>query len=149
MAAEPNKPNDDHGLAPALERVIPSTRESVREVELAVLELVRSFRDDEAALFAVRLALEEALTNALRHGNQGDASKSITVRMLVHEDRIAIHIMDEGRGFDPSAVPDPTASENLEIPSGRGLMLMRAYMSDIVYHPPGNHVELVLSRSAE
>ena len=149
MTAEPNNPSAETGSDPALSRVIPSTREAVREIEVEVLDLVRTVRDDETALFAVRLALEEALTNALRHGNQDDASKSITVQTILHDDRIAIHIVDEGRGFDPKAVPDPTAAENLEIPSGRGLMLMKAYMSDVIYHPPGNHVELTLSRTAD
>jgi serine/threonine-protein kinase RsbW len=53
-----------------------------------------------------------------------------------------IDVEDEGEGFDPTAVPDPTASENLDIPSGRGLMLIRSFMADVTVHPPGNRITM-------
>jgi serine/threonine-protein kinase RsbW len=59
---------------------------------------------------------------------------------------VFVAVEDEGEGFDPGSVPDPTDDANIEIPSGRGLMLMGAYMSEIRYVPPGNRVEMIYRR---
>jgi len=102
----------------------------------------------EHALFAIRLAIEEAVMNAIRHGNLSDPAKTVEARWSVGADSAAFHIIDEGEGFDPGAVPDPTLDENLEIPSGRGLMLIRAYMSEVRHHGMGNHLEMIFRREA-
>jgi serine/threonine-protein kinase RsbW len=81
--------------------------------------------------FRLHLALEEALVNAHIHGHQGDWTKPITLRYHVNEDGVVVEIEDQGLGFDPEQVPDPLAPENLERPSGRGLFLMRTYMSHV------------------
>src|SRR5690348_4315998 len=83
----------------------------------------------ETEQFRVHLALEEAIVNAHKHGNQRDWSKSITVRYHVGADGVVAQVEDQGAGFDPHLVPDPLAPENLERPSGRGLLLMRSYLS--------------------
>ena len=93
--------------------------------------------------FAVRLALEEALSNAYRHGNAEDPTKSITLRYELDARRLVVEIEDEGTGFQPEAVPDPTATENLERPSGRGIMLIRSYMADVRYNERGNCLRMV------
>ena len=103
----------------------------------------------EAASFAIRLALEEALVNGFRHGNKGDPTKSVTVRCAIDAQGAEIEVTDEGEGFDPGSVPDPTAEENIEIPSGRGIMLMRAYMSEVEYLPPGNRLRIRYRKPAE
>jgi serine/threonine-protein kinase RsbW len=103
---------------------------------------------DEAAAFAVRLALEEAMANAFRHGNQGDATKRVTIHYTVNHLEVLTSVRDEGSGFDPHAVPDPTLDSNLEIPSGRGIMLMRAYMSHVEIIPPGNRLDMRFIRPA-
>ena len=61
---------------------------------------------------------------------------------------IRVEVVDQGPGFNPEGVPDPTDEANLEVPSGRGIMLMRAYMTEVDYLPPGNRVRMVYSRSA-
>lgn len=114
-------------------------------VEVVHAHLLESHWDDTAA-FAVRLALEEGLTNALRHGHGGDASKPIKLDCAVGPQHIELSIEDQGPGFEPETVPDPTADENLTIASGRGLALMRAFMSDVIVHPPGNKVTMRLVR---
>lgn len=101
----------------------------------------------EHDVFAVHLAVEEALVNAIKHGNQKDLAKSVELHCRMTHDRIEIQITDEGDGFDPSAVPDPTDEENLEIPSGRGLMLMRCYMTTVEFNPKGNSVTMVKVRT--
>lgn len=101
----------------------------------------------EEQLFAVKLALEEALTNAVRHGNGSDASKKITVRYAVNEEKAVIVIRDEGKGFCPEDVPDPTTPERIPLPSGRGIMLMRTYMDEVTYRDNGREVRFVKQRS--
>jgi serine/threonine-protein kinase RsbW len=92
--------------------------------------------------FAVRLAMEEAMVNAIRHGHGGDESLEIKVQVSVDASEISVAVEDMGPGFDPDAVPDPTAEENLTIASGRGLTLMRAFMTEVEVVPPGNRIEM-------
>jgi serine/threonine-protein kinase RsbW len=97
-------------------------------------------------IFAVRLSLEEALVNAIRHGNREDPNRQVQVRFLVTPERVLIEVQDEGDGFDPGAIPDPLANENLEKPRGRGLFLMRNYMTWVRYNARGNCVTMCKCR---
>lgn len=118
----------------------------LREIERAQREVVGAMADfghDDAGRFAVRAALEEALANAIEHGSGGDAALTVSVSFEVAEDAVVIEVADEGQGFDVAAVPDPTRPENMSIPSGRGLTLMRAFMSEVEFLPPGNRVRMV------
>jgi serine/threonine-protein kinase RsbW len=92
--------------------------------------------------FGVRLALEEALVNAVTHGHGNDPTKRVVVRYQVVPEYALVEVEDQGPGFDPLQVPDPTAPENLERPGGRGLLLMRAYASWIRHNERGNSVTL-------
>ena len=80
------------------------------------------------------------------HGNAEDPNKTVTVRYEVTPHEIHLSIEDEGSGFDPGSVPDPTEDENLEIPSGRGIMLMRAYMTSVEIVAPGNRIDMTFRR---
>ena len=88
-------------------------------------------------------ALEEAMTNAVRHGNGGDASKRVVVRYAVSPEMCVICVRDEGTGFEPAKIPDPTAPDRLSLPCGRGIMLIRAYMTDVEYRASGREVRMV------
>jgi len=121
------------------------------EAHAAVAQLIQHIEQagyDRTAAFAVRLALEEAFTNAFKHGNLDDPAKSVRFDWRVDPDRIELEVQDEGPGFDPASVPDPTEQENLDIPAGRGLMLMKAYMTHVTIHPPGNRIEMIFERPA-
>lgn len=115
----------------------------VEEAQGALLEAIRQRHYDPGSCFAIRIALEEALTNAFRHGNRNDPDKTVTLDCRVNSEGVVIDIEDEGEGFDPDAVPDPTEEENMEIPSGRGIVLMRSFMSEVVFQPPGNRVRMI------
>src|SRR5262249_9710089 len=78
-------------------------------------------------VYGMRLALEEAIVNALRHGNKSDPSKRVHVRFCVRPDQVLAEVEDEGEGFNPEQVPDPLALENLDRPAGRGLLLIHHY----------------------
>jgi serine/threonine-protein kinase RsbW len=94
----------------------------------------------------MRLALEEAVVNALRHGHRYDSAKQVRVRFRVDTLEALAEVEDEGPGFDPESVPDPTAAENLDRPSGRGLLLMRHFTSWVRFHGCGNRVTLCRTR---
>ena len=116
---------------------------AARSVEPVVMgELQRHGYSDEAQ-FAVRLALEEALANAINHGNRRDAGKSVRIDYRIDCQQAIIRISDEGPGFCRQGVADPTATENLEKPSGRGIMLMEAYMNEVRWNDRGNQVEMI------
>jgi len=122
---------------------IASDLAQVGEVRRRVLEEVARKGYSSSAAFAIRLALEEGLNNAVLHGNGRDPNKHVEIAYDVDPKQVRITIRDEGEGFDPEAVPDPRADENLEKPCGRGLMLMRAYMDEVRFNRRGNQVRMV------
>jgi serine/threonine-protein kinase RsbW len=128
--------------------VINDRREDVESLQQSLLSEMSRRSYDETSCFAIRLGLEEALSNAFRHGNKGDPAKSVTVALRVDPAEVTIEVEDQGEGFDPAAVPDPTENENIEIPSGRGIVLMRAFLTDVQIHPPGNRVSLRFRKKA-
>ncbi len=117
---------------------IPSTTHEGQRVQEQILSSLRQHAFSDKILFAIRLCLEEALINAIKHGNRLDPQKLVHIRYSIDEDGFSIEIEDEGPGFDPQTIPDPTLPENLERPSGRGLLLMRAYMTNCVWLDRGN-----------
>jgi serine/threonine-protein kinase RsbW len=98
-------------------------------------------------VFAVRLALDEAIANAIKHGHRGDAGKRVEVGYRVTAEQVVAEVGDEGPGFDLHRVPDPRGGASRERPGGRGLFLMRAYMTWVQFNARGNHVTLCKVRS--
>jgi serine/threonine-protein kinase RsbW len=128
--------------------VLHNRREEREHVESVILGAIAKLNYDEPTTFAVRLAFEECLSNAFKHGNKGNDAKTVTVKCDLTPDELEIEVVDQGEGFDPGAVPDPTQDENLEIPAGRGLLLMRAYMTEVDVMPPGNRVRMRYMRKS-
>jgi serine/threonine-protein kinase RsbW len=91
-----------------------------------------------------RVGLTEAISNAMLYGNHRDPSKRVLVEIAFLDECIEARITDQGNGFDPTAVPDPTTPENLMKPCGRGLFLMRKLLDEVTYNAQGNQVTLVL-----
>lgn len=120
--------------------VIPSDPAVGKRVLDELLQALRDLQWIQHDVFGVHLAVEEALINAIKHGNGHDPSKSVRFCCRVSSERVQIEIADDGQGFNPRAVPDCTMDENLEVPSGRGLMLMRSFMSRVEYNDKGNCV---------
>lgn len=121
---------------------IPSDLEEAHRLQCEIEAALAAAAFGERDVFAVRLALTEALVNAIKHGNRLDPTKKVHIRYCVTPDRIDIRVADEGPGFCPEAVPDPTAPENLERPCGRGLLLMRHYMTEVNYTDSGRAVQM-------
>ncbi|MFK7789261.1 MAG: ATP-binding protein [Phycisphaeraceae bacterium] len=120
---------------------IPSIDAAAAEVLQEIIEATEQhgYKD---SVFAVRLALDEALVNAVKHGNKSDPDKVVQVEFSIDADRIVIQVEDQGPGFVPDELPDPTAEENVGRPHGRGVMLMRAYMTQVAFNKRGNRVIL-------
>jgi serine/threonine-protein kinase RsbW len=119
----------------------------VARAQDTILDAVRERDYTDAQIFAIKLSLEEALTNAIKHGNRLDPSKTVEVAYRITSDQVWIQICDEGGGFRPDGVPDPTLDENLERPCGRGVMLMRAYMTHVSFSDTGNCVTMIKQRT--
>jgi serine/threonine-protein kinase RsbW len=126
-----------------VEVVVPNDLRAVKNPEEQILRALQRSGYSEEVIFAIKLSLEEALTNGVKHGNCGDPTKKLTVCFSITPQRAVIMIRDEGCGFRPCEIPDPTAEENLERPSGRGIMLMNHYMTRVCYNGAGNEVWLL------
>jgi serine/threonine-protein kinase RsbW len=124
------------------------TLAEVAEVVTTVADAMHAADYCRADVFAMRLALDEAICNAIKHGNRNDPAKKVSVRCQVSREVVRMEVEDEGEGFDPHHVPDPLQENNLERPSGRGLLLMRRYAAWMQFNERGNRVTLIRYRSA-
>lgn len=136
--------SDDHSAGDRWEARVTSGSDAYREQEARLLRAIESCDYPDAGIFAIRLAFEEAMMNAYKHG--GGSGGQVSIRVDVTPGRVEISVDDHGPGFDPDSVPDPLADENLELPSGRGLMLMRQYMTRVTHNDRGNKVTMVYER---
>jgi serine/threonine-protein kinase RsbW len=120
----------------------------VRSIGHAVEYVMKRCRtcDEEARRLNLnfRVGLTEALSNAMLYGNSHDPSKRVLVEIALQAGRLEARVTDQGPGFDPSTVPDPTSPENLTKPCGRGLFLMRQLLDEVSFNDQGNQVTLVL-----
>mgnify|MGYP001189007472 CR=1 FL=1 len=127
--------------------VVSTCTASIREIQERLAELLDDLEYSDRDRFSVRLAVEEALVNALKHGNGRDVDRSIEVHCRVGSELIRIEIVDEGDGFDPSEVESSCEEGNILTPNGRGLDLMRRFMDRVEFNDTGNRVVLEKSRS--
>jgi len=114
-----------------------------------IIELVQAVTDyvgrtaglDDDRLHWFGMAVREGIANAIKHGNAGDPRKRVSVEFTTtpasHPREIVVCIRDQGKGFDPDAVPDPLAGENTLRTSGRGIFMMRQFMDDVSIQPHG------------
>ena len=121
---------------------IPSIPDEMMRVEDTILPTLSAKGYGERSLFGIRLALEEAVINAIKHGNELDSTKKVTIRFSLDDKKFDVGIEDEGEGFDPDEVPDPWSEEGLLAESGRGVALMRAYMDDVWFEEEGSRVNM-------
>ena len=136
------------GLEAELRLVVPSDVAVVQEaVDIVARHLEASFVDRHTIRFNLRVALAEALINAILYGNGGDRTKGVAVRVLFGRHAVELEVTDEGRGFDHRHVPDPTEPANRLLPRGRGLYLMRRLMDEVRFNDAGNSICMILRRT--
>jgi len=139
-------PDHNSGAATSVERLLASSLESVDIGEGLVTEVALKAGLEEDERHRLGMAVRESLVNAVVHGNRYDARKKVFLSVSANRERLTVTVGDEGDGFDPSALPDPLAEENLLRQSGRGLLLMQAFVDEFEVRrrePRGTQVLLV------
>ena len=132
--------------AHTLEQVLESDLGSVDSAEETVLEEARRLGFDEDDLHKIGMSLRECMVNAVVHGNRYNRRKKVHLKVTRTPDCLTVVVGDEGDGFDPAAVPDPLQGDNLFRGSGRGVMLMQAFMDEFQVSqrsPQGSEVRMM------
>ena len=122
---------------------LPADLEKVNPFIERVLQAFSSLLKSSEDIFKIKLALEEALTNAVRHGNKLKPDSFVHVSVKAGPKQFLIDVHDEGRGFDYKSVPDPTTRDNADKVSGRGVFLMRRIMDAVDFYDNGSGVRMV------
>ena len=131
----------------SLHEHIPSSSDAGHQLIERYIKVLEQFGWEGRDLFHVQLAVEEAIVNAITHGNHESPDKSVEVELHVSRSSTFMRILDQGEGFCPDTLPDPTEDENLETPHGRGVMLIKEMMDKVEYNACGNQVTMVKHRS--
>ena len=124
------------------ELILPSRIETIAAAAANAEEVAGRLRLSEEAAYGLDMAVREAVTNAVLHGNKQDASKPVEIAFTDTGGELVVTVRDRGTGFDPAAVADPTAEQNLLKTSGRGILFMRNFMDTVEWspHPEGGTV---------
>jgi serine/threonine-protein kinase RsbW len=136
------------GLEAELVLHVPSDVALIEEaVGLVARHLEAAFVDRRTIRFNLRVALAEALSNAIVYGNGGDAAKHVVVRVLFGRTAIEMEVADQGEGFRPDRVPDPTTPDRIENPQGRGIFLIQRLVDEVRFNDKGNAICMILRRA--
>jgi len=127
---------------------LPSRIETVAKAANAVADFVSRSGISEEAAYGIDMAVREAVTNAVVHGNAQDEQKAVELTLKSSPEAVEITIHDQGEGFNPEAVPDPTEDENILKTSGRGIFFMRTFMDEVTWsiRPGGGTTVRMLKR---
>lgn len=129
-----------------IDDTISSDLEVVPDIIEKWLGRLEPLRLSEDVIFGLKLCLQEAVINAIKHGNRGNPSLNVHVIIKAHPDRLTIEVTDQGKGFDFNAVPDPTAPENIGKNHGRGIYLIRQTMKEVTFLNSGRTIRMVMNR---
>jgi serine/threonine-protein kinase RsbW len=127
---------------------LPSRIETVATAAAAVAKFIGRYGISDDAAFGIDMAVREAVTNAVLHGNRQDENKTVDIVLKSSPDAVEISVHDQGPGFNPEDVPDPTANENIMKTSGRGIFFMRTFMDEVdwLIRPEGGTTVRMLKR---
>jgi serine/threonine-protein kinase RsbW len=140
MGGEPN------GEIGSVDIFLDSTLDSVDGAEHLVLEAARKTGLQEEELHKLGMAVRETVVNAVVHGNRYNTRKKVHLQVSTGADHLSVRVGDQGNGFDLASLPDPLAAENLLHHSGRGLLLVQAFVDEFQVRkltPVGTEVKLV------
>jgi serine/threonine-protein kinase RsbW len=121
---------------------LPSNPENVSKVENFVHDVAQRYNLSADTHGNILISLTEAVTNAILHGNGSDCSKSVSISLRRQKDALSIRVSDEGPGFNPTEIPDPTCTELIECCGGRGLYLIRHLSDECRFMRGGSTVEM-------
>ena len=112
-----------------------------------VMMKVRADQWNDKDVFAIELALEETLMNAVKHGNGSDSSKMVRFDCKLSQNKVYVRVEDEGEGFDPRSLADPRDPENQMVVSGRGVLLIQHFATRVEWNERGNVIVFEKDRS--
>jgi serine/threonine-protein kinase RsbW len=145
--------DNQSGSTKGVDTVFESTLESVDAAEALVLKIAEESGFDEEDLHKIGMAVREAMVNAVVHGNRYNLKKKVHLNVGYTGDQLQVTIVDEGEGFDAADLPDPLAEENLLRQSGRGLLLIKAFVDEFEMHkaapPMGTEVKLAVHKNKQ
>lgn len=147
-----SKDNSDTNSLPWLwskECSVPSNMDAAHGLIDEVTKQAENSGWNGKEVFAINLALEEALVNAIQHGNRQDPNKYVHFICRLNNEKIYVRIEDEGDGFNPAALPDPTDAEHLMVASGRGCLLIKGFASRVRWNEKGNVIEFEKDKAAQ
>jgi serine/threonine-protein kinase RsbW len=124
----------------------PSVPSSIAEVETLIEQVCEELSVSEDVFGNMLISVTEACNNAIIHGNQGNESLKVNLKVLSNEERICFEVHDQGPGFDFENIPDPTEPNNLLKEHGRGVFLMRSLADDVFFNETGNCVSIFFDR---
>lgn len=129
-------------MTETIELSIDSKLEFVDQVASVTKSVTAKIGFEEEDASWIELAVHEAVINAIMHGNKSADDKQVEVRFLTEQDSVTVYVRDYGEGFDPAELPDPTDSDHLLNPTGRGIFYMRTFMDEVEHsiHPEGGSV---------
>ncbi len=122
---------------------IPSLSENIRMIESFIDNARDQFHLNDDIYGNIMIAVTESVHNAIQHGNHCDSKKNVYLSLSLQENNIKFVIQDEGEGFDPAVLPDPTSPDHIEQPGGRGIFLMKHLCDEIKFLDKGRTVQLV------
>lgn len=122
--------------------ILPSTPETITEVEKIVQEICEKYEIPEDAFGNILIALTEAVNNAVYHGNKNMPDKKVTINFFNHDKEIIFTVTDEGKGFDYQHLPDPTLPENISKIGGRGIFIIHQLADKVVFKDDGKTIEI-------
>ena len=121
---------------------IPSMPENIRIVESFIDNAKEKFHITDDLYGNIMVAVTESVNNAIKHGNSSDKNKLVNISLFIEPKLLKFVVEDQGAGFDPDSLPDPTLPENISKPDGRGIFLMRNLCDDLVFSNEGRVVEM-------
>jgi serine/threonine-protein kinase RsbW len=124
---------------------IPSDLKIIPEISRDIIKQIKSKNISEDDLFDIRLAMEEALVNAIKHGNKEKQGKKVFLKVVIKARMVSIQIKDEGEGFDLDELTSPLLTKNLKKPCGRGIFLIRNLMDKVEFFDGGSGIKMVKS----
>lgn len=132
-------------MAKEYKKIYPSNPDLLPEIEEYILNTLSEVEFTEDTKNNIELAVAEASANSILHGNKCDINKNVIIKISISDEKITISFQDEGTGFNPDEVPDPTKPENILRGSGRGVHIMRSLVDDLKYIFNKNSTELILT----
>ncbi len=115
------------------ELIIPNSQNNLAEADDFIESNLETLGIDKSLIADIAISATELINNAILHGNGGDTSKQVKIRLEVENKTVIVEIVDQGKGFDPTVIPDPLAEENLLKEVGRGIFIARSLVDELKF----------------